>query len=215
MTMMNTQTPQESIEPKGDGSEIPIEEEQARRAGMYSVLAALLRDVPGKEVLDFVGELEADAEASKSELALALAMLALASRHSSAESLCDEYHALFIGLGRGELVPYGSWYQTGFLMEKPLGLLRADLARLGFERADDVHEPEDHIAALCEVMALLIQDQVPLEQQTQFFNSHVGNWAETFFKDLAEAQSSVFYKSVARFGASFLSLEGRYLSLLD
>lgn len=213
--MMNTQIPQESIKPTGDGREIPIAEEQARRAGMYSVLAALLRDAPGKDVLDFVAQLETDAEADKSELPLALTMLALASRHSSAESLRDEYHALFIGLGRGELVPYGSWYQTGFLMEKPLGLLRADLARLGFERNEDVHEPEDHIAALCEVMALLIQDQVPIEQQTRFFNSHIGNWAETFFTDLAEAQSSVFYKSVARFGASFLSLEGRYLSLLD
>lgn len=213
--MMNTQIPQESIQPAGDGREIPIAEEQARRAGMYSVLAALLRDAPGKDVLDFVAQLESDVETHKGELPLALTMLALASRHSSAESLRDEYHALFIGLGRGELVPYGSWYQTGFLMEKPLGLLRADLARLGFERADDVHEPEDHIAALCEVMALLIQDQVPIEQQTRFFNSHIGNWAETFFTDLAEARSSVFYKSVARFGASFLSLEGHYLSLLD
>ena len=212
---MNTQIPQESIKPTGDGREIPIAEEQARRAGMYSVLAALLRDAPGKDVLDFVARLETDVEADNSELPVALTMLALASRHSSAESLRDEYHALFIGLGRGELVPYGSWYQTGCLMEKPLGLLRADLARLGFERNEDVHEPEDHIAALCEVMALLIQDQVPIEQQTRFFNSHIGNWAETFFTDLAEAQSSVFYKSVARFGASFLSLEGRYLSLLD
>jgi TorA maturation chaperone TorD len=212
---MNTQFPQEKFEPNSDIGAVPLAEEQARRAGIYSVLAALLRDTPGEGVLDFVGHLEADAEANKSELALALNMLALASRHSSAESLRDEYHALFIGLGRGELVPYGSWYQTGFLMEKPLGMLRADLARLGFERADEVHEPEDHIAALCEVMALLIRDQVPIEQQTRFFNSHIGNWAEAFFNDLADAHSSVFYKSVARFGAAFLSLEGRYLSLLD
>jgi len=213
--MINTPIPQEAVDPASDHNSIPLAEEQARRAGIYSVLAALLRDAPGKDVLDFVGQLEADAEANKSELTLALTMLVLASRHSPAESLRDEYHALFIGLGRGELVPYGSWYQTGFLMEKPLGLLRADLARLGFERAEDVHEPEDHIAALCEIMALLIQDRVPIEQQTQFFNSHIGNWAESFFNDLAGAQSSVFYKSVARFGAAFVSLEGRYLSLLD
>ena len=213
--MMNTQISQEKFDAASDDGGAPITEEQARRAGIYSVLAALLRDTPGKDVLDFVGQLEAKADADKSELALALNMLALASRHSPADSLRDEYHALFIGLGRGELVPYGSWYQTGFLMEKPLGLLRADLARLGFERADDVREPEDHIAALCEVMALLIQDQVAVEQQTQFFNSHIGNWAGAFFDDLAAAQSSVFYKSVARLGSAFVSLEGRYLSLLD
>lgn len=207
--------PQEQMGLADQNAPTAISEEQARRAGTYSVLAALLRDLPSAEVLDFVARLEADAEASKSELVLSLTMLSLASRHSSIESLHEEYHALFIGLGRGELVPYGSWYQTGFLMEKPLGLLRADLARLGFERSDDVHEPEDHIAALCEVMAMLIQDEVPIDLQRQFFNSHIGNWAESFFNDLADARSAVFYRSVARLGSAFLSLEARYLSLLD
>lgn len=211
---MNPQMPQEQpdrtlVSTASD----PLPEEQARRAGLYSVLAALLRDAPAQEVLDFVGQLET--EDQHSELALALNMLSLAARHSSTASLRDEYHALFIGLGRGELVPYGSWYQTGFLMEKPLGLLRADLARLGFERAEDVQEPEDHVAALCEVMVFLIQDQTPIEQQKQFFDSHLGNWAEGFFSDLTGAHSAVFYKSVARFGSVFLSLESRYLSLLD
>ena len=213
--MMNNQTPQQHPDPTGDGIPASLPEEQARRAGMYSVLAALLRDAPGEDVLHFVAQLEADAQSDKNELALALKMLSLASRHSSVESLRDEYHALFIGLGRGELVPYGSWYQTGFLMEKPLGLLRADLARLGYERAEDVHEPEDHIAALCEVMTLLIQEEIPIDQQTRFFNSHLGNWADAFFRDLTDARSATFYKSVARFGTAFLSLERRYLSLLD
>ena len=207
--MMNTQIPQQSAAPTTD----PLPEEQARRAGMYSVLAALLRDAPGQEVLDFVAQLESDAPGGKAELVLALNMLSLASRHSTVTSLRDEYHALFIGLGRGELLPYGSWYQTGFLMEKPLGLLRADLARLGFERAEGVHEPEDHIAALCEVMAMLIQEEMPIDRQLHFFESNLGNWANQFFSDLSEARSAVFYRSVARFGMVFLSLEGRYLSL--
>jgi TorA maturation chaperone TorD len=192
-----------------------IPEEQARRAGMYSVLAALLRHAPDTEVLHFLARLEADAEANRSELAVALNMLSLASDHSSGGALLDEYHALFIGLGRGELVPYGSWYQTGFLMEKPLGLLRADLARLGFQRSEEVHEPEDHIAALCEVMGMLIQDEVAIELQQRFFSAHLGSWADAFFTDLAAARSAVFYRSVARFGAAFIALEGRYLSLLD
>jgi len=209
--MMNTQIPQQHMAP----TDAPIPEEQARRAGMYSVLAALLRDAPGEDVLEFVAQLEADSEDHKTELVLALNMLSLASRHSTVASLRDEYHALFIGLGRGELVPYGSWYQTGFLMEKPLGLLRADLAQLGYERSDQVHEPEDHIAALCEVMAMLIQEDVPVDHQRRFFNSHVGNWADAFFSDLSEARSAVFYKSVARLGGAFMSVEARYLSLLD
>ena len=108
-----------------------------------------------------------------------------------------------------------TWYQTGFLMEKPLGLLRDDLAALGFERDPDVHEPEDHIAALCEVMAMLIQEGISLERQQQFFSAHIDTWADDFFKDLAEARSAVFYKSVARFGRAFIALDSRYLSLSD
>jgi TorA maturation chaperone TorD len=190
-------------------------EEQARRAALYQLLAGLLRDAPGEAVLDYTRGLEADAGGRQSELPLALSTLALAARHSAVDSVRDEYHTLFIGLGRGELVPYGSWYQTGFLMEKPLGLLRADLRRLGFERDDDVREPEDHIAALCEVMSLMILDGIPIENQQQFFDHHLGNWAGDFFRELAGAESAVFYRSVARLGEAFLSLETRYLSLLD
>ncbi len=220
---MNPQTPEPRAgltgtgecagEDSGEVAGLPAE--QAHRAGMYSVLAALLREAPGRDVLDFVSRLEGETAADRSELAVALNTLSLAARHSSEDALRDEYHALFIGLGRGELVPYGSWYQTGFLMEQPLGLLRADLARLGFERAEDVREPEDHIAALCEVMGFLVQDQAPVEQQRRFFDSHLGNWADDFFADLNVARTAVFYRSVGRVGAAFLALEGRYLSLLD
>lgn len=209
MPVPQTSTPATEI-----GS-IAIPEEQLRRSGCYSVLAALLRDIPDSALLQYVSDLEVDAAANGNELLLSLNMLSLASRHSPEESLRDEYHTLFIGLGRGEMVPYGSWYQTGFLMEKPLGALRTDLRNLGFERSRDVHEPEDHIAALCEVMAMLIQEGVPLEHQQSFFNNHLGNWSGDFFNDLSNADSAVFYRSVARFGAAFMALEKRYLALLD
>jgi TorA maturation chaperone TorD len=194
---------------------VVLPDEQLRRAGIYSVLAALLREAPTDAVLDFVGELEVDAANHGNELLVSLNMLSLAARHSASQALIDEYHALFIGLGRGELVPYGSWYQTGFLMEKPLGLLRADLAQLGFARSEDVHEPEDHVAALFEVMAMLIQQGVGIERQRRFFEAHIGSWAERFFGDLGNAGSAVFYRSVARFGHAFLAMENRYLSLAD
>lgn len=212
---MNTQLPQtpDTAKPVEDAADHL--DEQARRAGIYSLIAALLRDHPGEEVLAYASELDADASSNKTELAVAFSMLSLAAQHSHPENLRDEYHALFVGLGRGELVPYGSWYQTGFLMEKPLGQLRADLARLGFERDADVYEPEDHIAALCEVMALLIADGVPIATQRQFFESHIGSWAGAFFDDLENADNAVFYKSVARLGSAFLVVDNDYLALFD
>jgi TorA maturation chaperone TorD len=186
---------------------------QARRAAFYGLLAALLRDAPDRGVLDYCMGLESDAR--RSDLGTAISTLALAARHSTPERLRDEFHPLFIGLGRGELVPYGSWYQTGFLMERPLGQLRADLARLGFERDEDVHEPEDHIAALLEVMAMLIQDGASLDTQRRFHDTHIDPWAREFMEDLETAESAVFYKSVARLGAAFLTMESRYLTLSD
>lgn len=210
---MHTQTLQPDAD--NDTAVPPLAEEQARRAALYSLLAALLRAPPTDDVLGYVRSLESTDRDDDAELTLALGSLALAARHTSSEALRDEYHALFIGLGRGELVPYGSWYQTGFLMEKPLGLLREDLRRLGFERDQSVHEPEDHVAALCEVLAMLIHDQTPLEQQVHFFQNHLGNWAPDLFADLEEARSAVLYRSVGRLGRAFLSLESRYLSFGD
>lgn len=193
----------------------PPVDEQAYRAGIYSLLAALLRDYPNDDAIAFAAQLQGDATDTKSELSVAFSMLALAAQHTHSGALRDEYHALFIGLGRGELVPYGSWYQTGYLMERPLGVLRADLAALGFERDANVHEPEDHVAALFEVMGFLITDGAPFETQQRFFDRHIANWAERFFTDMAGAENAVFYTSVARLGGAFLNIERQYLGAFD
>jgi TorA maturation chaperone TorD len=185
--------------------------DQARRAAFYSLLAGLLRNAPDSDVLAYC--LSLDTADQKSELGAAVNTLVLAAKHSEPQRLKDEFHELFIGLGRGELVPYGSWYQTGFLMERPLGQLRADLAKLGFERSDDVHEPEDHIAALMEVMAMLIYEGAPQEQQRLFFETHISSWAKDFMKDLSVAETATFYRSVARLGSAFVAIESQYLNL--
>jgi len=110
-------------------------------------------------------------------------------------------------------VPYGSWYLTGFLMEKPLSVLRDDLATMGFARNDGTCEPEDHVAALCEVMSLLINEGRSLGEQTRFFDAHMSSWLGQFFTDLSEAKSAVFYRSVARFGKAYFDFEKQYLAM--
>ena len=111
--------------------------------------------------------------------------------------------------------PYCSWYLTGFVMDKPLAVLRADLAALGFERRDDVKEPEDHAAALLETMALLAASaEHGVDVQRRFFDRHVATWMGTFFADLQSAESARFYRAVGRFGDRFMKFETQYLSIV-
>lgn len=199
------------VAPVDAGMEIPSEE-QSYRSGAYGMLARLLRASPDMQLLEQVAGF-AKVQPAQNEMTLSMSMLGLAASTSRADAVDDEFHALFIGIGRGELVPYGSWYLTGYLMERPLGRLRDDLAALGFQRQEGVTEPEDHVAALCEVMAILIEDGSSLETQSHFFERHIADWMERFFIDLSEAESAVFYRALGRFGAAFVSLEKRYLSM--
>ena len=195
-----------------DDPGLKLNDNHAYRSGAYRMLAAMLRSSPDETLLDHLSGLS-EIEINNSDLTVAMSMLGLAARRCDSQAVDHEYHALFIGLGRGELIPYGSWYMTGFLMEKPLGELRDDLVEMGFERADDVYEPEDHIAALCEVMSMLI-DETPAsddfsKQQSRLFERHIAPWADRFFQDLSESESAVFYRSVGRFGAAFMEFERR------
>ena len=194
-----------------------IEDEQRYRASAYALLAGLLRAAPDQALLDTVSELSPDGddadEDSGDELGVAMSSLAAAARGRDLALLEQEYNNLFIGVGKGEVVPYGSWYLTGFLMEQPLSDLRDDLRALGFERNDNTHEPEDHAAALFEVFSGMISESSSLPPQQVFFEKHMRPWLERFFADLGKARSADFYRSVAQFGAAFLKLESAYLSM--
>ena len=97
-------------------------QEQQYRASAYSIIAALLRDVPKEQTLQQIAAFEQVA-IDEDEMLLAMSSLGLAAQAVNRESIKDEYHQLFIGVGRGELMPYGSWYLTGYLMEQPLSAL--------------------------------------------------------------------------------------------
>lgn len=186
---------------------VDIADEDVARAQCYRLLARLLAAPPSTELLEIVRALRGDG----TELGQAFNALASSARQKSAEAVDIEYGELFIGLARGELLPYASYYLAGFLYEKPLAVLRGDLARLGIATKDDVTEPEDHIAALCEVMAGLITGAfgVPaaLDEQRRFFETHIASWALRFFEDLQAAKAADFYKPVATVGRLFMEIE--------
>ncbi|MEN8260238.1 MAG: molecular chaperone TorD family protein [Pseudomonadota bacterium] len=184
--------------------------ERDLRAGTYALLARLLSAPPDTALLDSLRAIAA-AETADSP-PLAKSWLALRDAADMAPSAIeDEFHALFIGVTRGELMPYASFYLTGFLMEKPLALLRADLVKLGMERREDVREPEDHVAALFEVMSLL--SGAADGRQKAFFDCHIAPWVDRLFEDMQAAASACFYKPVARLGRAFIAVERVFLGL--
>jgi TorA maturation chaperone TorD len=106
-------------------------------------------------------------------------------------------------------LPYGSYYLTGFLHERPLARLREDLVRLGLERAAGQAEPEDHAAILCEIMAGLAGQTLPAPPgaDRELFEAHLAPWMGRFFADLERAQTAAFYRSVGMLGRVFMQIE--------
>ena len=193
--------------------ETAIETEQQYRASAYALLAALLREAPTQALLDHVKQLSPDGDVEPDALSASMAALAEAAGKFDPGQVEEEFNALFIGIGKGELSPYCSWYLTGFLMEQPLSDLRDDLRRLGFERSADTREPEDHAAAIFEVFSVMISEASGLDEQRSFFEKHMQPWLGRFFTDLSNARSADFYRPVAQFGAAFIELEQTYLSM--
>lgn len=182
------------------------------RSRAWLMLAALFRQPPDAVLLARVAE-DARVVGGDGTLAHAWSELAAAASAARVDALDDEFHDLFIGLGRGEVVPYGSWYRTGFLMDRPLVALRRDLALLGFERDPEVREPEDHAGALAEVMGMLSDPAEGQDESTQrlFFSEHVDSWMPRLFADLQTANSADFYRAVGRLGVAFLDFERAWL----
>jgi len=187
---------------------------QVIRASVYELLGRLLAREPTEETIQSLRDI-GDVDASEGQLAMGWQLMKQAAQKTDLQSVHDEYFSLLIGVGRGELVPFGSWYITGFLMEKPVAVLRADLDRLGIERQDGVAESEDHIAALCDAMALIIRNsgEIPLATQQAFFHDHLAPWVQRFFSDMQNARSAHFYRSVGFFGESFFDFEQQLLQM--
>ena len=178
-------------------------QQQTIRADIYLLLSTLFRQQPTNELITFLSELET--EQSESAMQQAWNQLKQAAIESQPEALADEYQELFIGIGRGEVVPFASWHLTGSLMEKPLASIRHDLALLGLEREEQVKEPEDHFSALCEVMSVLTGEEEELQQV--FFNKHLGTWFESLTKQVKNAENANFYRAVAELTQAFMTLE--------
>ncbi len=185
-----------------------LSQEDAYRAQFYLLLSRLLGAPVDTVALKMIRGLEGD----DSELGRTIGELSEIAAATSLDDAVEEYNNLFIGITRGELLPYGSYYLTGFLNEKPLVVLRQDLEGLGITRSKEGSVPEDHIATLCEIMHAMIVgrfgEMVSLREQNRFFRKHIDSWSTKFFEDLETAKSASLYKPVGRIGKLFLEIEG-------
>jgi TorA maturation chaperone TorD len=174
-------------------------------------LATLLLRSPDAVLLGRLAELHGDS----SPLGVAHTALGEAAARTDAERLAREYFDLFVGVGRGELLPYASYYQTGFLHARPLAQLRETLRRIGVERADSLTEPEDHAAILFEIMAALAGGEIAAPDGTdrEVFESHLAPWIGRFFRDLEQAKAADFYARVAALGRIFTAIEAEAFTL--
>jgi TorA maturation chaperone TorD len=185
----------------------PVVPEDQDRASLYSLLGNLLLQVPDKLILDRLAALTK----GDGEIGGVIETLSQVARSMNPGSAEREFNALFIGVGRGEVLPYASYYLTGFLHEKPLADLRAKMRSLGIQRKQGISEPEDHLGALCEMMAGMITgafgQPMPLQTQKEFFNAHIAPWASHCFNDLEKAENALLYAPVGSLGRLFVEIE--------
>jgi TorA maturation chaperone TorD len=188
-----------------------VDEVDGLRARHYDLLAVLLGRPPSQDLLGTLAGLSG----GEGILGQHVADLSRAAAEATGAGVEREFFALFIGVGRGELLPYASYYLTGFLNERPLALVREDLAALGLSRAEAMSEPEDHLAFLMEVMAGLAggRFEAGLDVQARFFGRHLVPWADRFFGDLERAKNARFYRAVGSLGRTFMEVEAEAFAM--
>ncbi len=188
--------------------------EDIARSEVYGFLATLLAAPPDRDLLTQLAALPGDEE---TRLGRAIAEIAADAGATDPRAAEVEFTRLFIGLGRGELLPFASHYLTGNLHDKPLARLRSDMSTLGIARAAGVPEPEDHIASICEMMAGQITGAYgvvePLKKQKAFFVAHLAPWAPRFFADLEKADNARLYAGIGTLGLAFMEIEAEAFDL--
>ncbi len=193
--------------------------EELARAELYGLLARLWIAPPDAPLLAQFGVAVTEAPQPGGFLEAPWQSLVAAMRAATPASAAAEYDALFGGVGKPEVFLYGSYYLAGFLNERPLAVLRADLAELGLTREESRGETEDHIACVFEVMRYLIAgDDVAvanLERQRRFFRAHVQTWVDKLADAVGAHPGAVLWREVAAFTRAFVQVETQGFDMLE
>ena len=187
--------------------------EDQLRADMYSFLANLLRAEQSAELVGQLTKLESD----ESPIGKSIKTLSKLASSLDLPTIRDEYVRIFIGVGRGEILPFASYYLTGFLKDKPLAKLRNDMKEIGIQLAENVKEPEDHIASLFDMMSGLILGKFSKRfssgEQKEFFNKHLASWVDLLMRYIESSRIAVFYSPIGTIGREFMEIERSSFSM--
>lgn len=192
--------------------------EELARAELYGLLAQLWIAAPDEALLSRFKVAVTQAPQPGGHLEAPWQALVGAMRGTTAAAAAEEYDALFGGVGKPEVFLYASFYLSGFLNEKPLALLRADLGRLGLTRDERRGETEDHVAYLFEVMRYLIAgDDVAvcnLEAERRFFRAHLQPWVAQMCDALDAQPRAQVWRAVSEMTRQFVAVETQGFDLL-
>ena len=193
--------------------------DELARAELYGLLARLWLAPPDTELMQQFSVAVTQAPEGGGHLEAPWQALVAALRATTPEAAAAEHEALFHGVGKPEVFVYGSFHLSGFLNEKPLATLRADLAQLGLARGADALETEDHIAYGLEVMRYLIAGDdaavCNLEQQRRFFRSHLQTWVEPLCDAVTAHPRADTWRAVAALTRAFVQVETQAFDMLE
>jgi TorA maturation chaperone TorD len=195
-------------------------DEELQRAEVYGLLSRLWLAPPDEALL---GQFAVAVTATPHTGAFLEAPwhdLVAAMRATTVAEAADEHAALFIGTGKADVLPYGSFHIAGTLNDQPLVTLRSDLAALGLASAAPEGETEDHVSFVLEVMRYLIAGDdlavCNLERQRRFFRAHVQPWVGRSLCDAVDRHPAArVYAALARFTRAFVDVETQAFDLVE
>ena len=192
--------------------------EDVARAEFYALLSRLYAGPPDAALLAAVGAADMWADDGDNPLSSAWNRLVLASKAMDADAVADEYTNLFVGVGKSECNLHASYWTREATIQRPLVGVRADLAELGLARQGGATLYEDHVAALCETMRILIAGSAgrapePIATQKRFFDSRIGDWIFDCCDAIKDSSVANYYKRVAELTSFFMAVERDSLAI--
>jgi TorA maturation chaperone TorD len=187
--------------------------EDIGRANFYALIAQLFASPPNGALIKAIAASPPLAtEDDGAPLPMAWSKLIAASSIIDEETVQLEYDALFGGVGKAQINLHASHQMTGFMMEKPLAELRSTLASLGLSRLESQQVTEDHLAALCETMRILIAgtekfSPASVAVQQNFFFVQIAPWFAKLCGAITEHPLANYYVIVAQLTSAFFRVE--------